>query len=1039
MKKILTVFVLCCLLLGAFSISAFAQDNYGVMPCYDNVSRILLDLTFDGTAGNVLGTATKVSGVTSLEGTIELYEEIGGEWVSAGSWSNDTTGRNLVVSADFTATANRRYKAVFTITAYMDENGKWIDIDNALTLNENDYSANNKSEIKFANKSGSGGLVSIKDGEYKIDFTPLNTNKVSVVIENPQSNNSRKFEDVSKLNNLISRAIYADVYDGIDIEYILVGNNIKENIIVKQKQDEYTYSFELKLNKLSAELVNGAIILSDYDTGEQVYEIPAPYMLDANGEYSNSVTYTLTQNSKWKYTLTVTASTDWINAENREFPVTIDPTIIEDTSIIDKYVTVYTDMYPEEDASSYMSLIVGNFIGGSDVPTFIKFDNLADNYDANIPETALLLKAEMVFLCSSALGGENEPCIGIYEATSDWTQSLTYAGSRSFYNEQNPLDTLTVSTTGTLKWNITSAYKNWIENEENNHGVCLRAIDLPSTVSASIHMYSSENVDSVPSIEITYVDTLGIEWYNGVVSSTLGDKGVSYINLYNGALTYVQTLTTIDSFNYDISLVYNSATKNWRYSFEENIVYLNYDGIERYIWQDTDGTMHSFTPYMQKNAWGAYVYYEEDSNGNLWQVNSPTVFYPEDDIDYVLTKTADGDFILKNYDGTQKFFNKCGKLKKICSVTGDMLYFYYISGDGGQSPRLSSIAYKTFDGAVLELIRFEYKTQYNKLWYIYDVQNQMEININWKTTLKIDNISYDIANQDLSNTVSFTYSQHSFLFGAIDSYANEEIEYSMYTSGKYIAVKRFSNNLQEEYEMVYNTGYTTVTDGGTDLESDEDNLVTIVRFDSKGRIINNPVNNEENICDYDDSILPEESYYYVVYNQNVYNEPFNSADDAAIYFAKKYYRSSYYIRHEYGAMIYSVTKNNTTTYNFTNIVYGGVHSVTINMNVDTGGTFVGDIHTHPYDNNYSDEDKNLDRGYGYLVVSTLKIKKLNYATGEENNSTINFYPNELTTREKELLCDRFKASWQAHVSYDCEALSDCDNHAEEWPREIPST
>ena len=118
MKKILTVFVLCCLLLGAFSISAFAQDNYGVMPCYDNVSRILLDLTFDGTAGNVLGTATKVSGVTSLEGTIELYEEIGGEWVSAGSWSNDTTGRNLVVSADFTATANRRYKAVFTITAY---------------------------------------------------------------------------------------------------------------------------------------------------------------------------------------------------------------------------------------------------------------------------------------------------------------------------------------------------------------------------------------------------------------------------------------------------------------------------------------------------------------------------------------------------------------------------------------------------------------------------------------------------------------------------------------------------------------------------------------------------------------------------------------------------------------------------------------------------------------------------------------------------------------------------------------------------------
>ena len=65
---------------------------------------------------------------------------------------------------------------------YKDTDGKWVDIDNALTLNGSEYSSNNKQSIKFANKSGSTGLVSIKDGDYKIDFTPLNTNKVSVVI-----------------------------------------------------------------------------------------------------------------------------------------------------------------------------------------------------------------------------------------------------------------------------------------------------------------------------------------------------------------------------------------------------------------------------------------------------------------------------------------------------------------------------------------------------------------------------------------------------------------------------------------------------------------------------------------------------------------------------------------------------------------------------------------------------------------------------------------------------------------------------------------
>ena len=100
---------------------------------------------------------------------------------------------------------------------------------------------------------------------------------------------------MSKLQNLISKAIYTNIYDGIDIEYILVGNNLKENIIVNEKQDSYTFSFELKFNELSAELKDGAIILSDYGSGEQVYVIPAPYMYDANGEYSNSVEYSLVQ------------------------------------------------------------------------------------------------------------------------------------------------------------------------------------------------------------------------------------------------------------------------------------------------------------------------------------------------------------------------------------------------------------------------------------------------------------------------------------------------------------------------------------------------------------------------------------------------------------------------------------------------------------------------------------------------------------------------------------------------------------------------
>ena len=55
--------------------------------------------------------------------------------------------------------------------------------------------------------------------------------------------------------------------------------------------------------------------------------MPAPFMFDDSGALSTDVYYTLTQSGKYKYELKVTASNEWINAKERDFPVTIDPTV----------------------------------------------------------------------------------------------------------------------------------------------------------------------------------------------------------------------------------------------------------------------------------------------------------------------------------------------------------------------------------------------------------------------------------------------------------------------------------------------------------------------------------------------------------------------------------------------------------------------------------------------------------------------------------------------------------------------------------------
>ena len=577
---------------------------------------------------------------------------------------------------------------------YLDENGKWVDIDNSLTLNGNEYSVNNKSKIKFANKSGSNGLLSIKDGDYKIDLTPLDTNKVSVEIENPQENNSRKFDDVKKLSNLVSKAIYKNIYDGIDLEYILTGNNVKENIIVNSKQDSYVYTFELKLNKLNAELVDNSIALYDSDTGEKMYVIPAPYMYDSAGEVSQEVEYTLTKNSKWKYTLTVEASKEWINSEERNFPVTIDPTIIADTDVIDNFFTI------DNDANANLQyLMIGNFMNYYiDMLAFIKFDNI----ETTIPVGCMVVNAKAVAFISYLDKPSNVDFrIGVYEATADWTNSISWENRNSYYNSNNVIDSVEITSTGIHEWDITELYEKW---QTQNNGFCLKAVNLPSNVMARAHITTVESVDSpIPQLELTYVNHIGVEDYYGYAYNTLGSYGESYVNLYNGSLTYINHLTTISNGNlsYDINMVYNSIEQAWKPSFNENIARYN-DGIERYIWTDADGTKHWFTPYMEKNYWGQYLCYNVSADGTKTQTTTPTEFYPEDDIDYVLTKTTNNELILKDYQGNQKLFDENGRLSRICDAQGNVLHFSYVS------ERLSLIDYRTYDNEFTTQMRLTY-------------------------------------------------------------------------------------------------------------------------------------------------------------------------------------------------------------------------------------------------------------------------------------------------------------------------------------------
>ena len=244
-----------------------------------------------------------------------------------------------------------------------DENGAWQDIDNRLYLKnkkgvsvyetENgrisfvsglSYTTTQSSFFSASSKiplgTSQAHVMSLSENGYSISFS-LVSNICAVSVAEVSNHETR---DVSQATSQIidnkTSLIYQNAWQNVDLEYLLVSNDVKENIIVKAPSTEYSYSFLLTLDRLIPEQNEaGVIMLRDEITEEVMYYMPAPYMYDAKGETSYDVDYSLVEIKNGNYLLNVTANSEWINDGGRAFPVTIDPTVKTNSVVYDTYIS----------------------------------------------------------------------------------------------------------------------------------------------------------------------------------------------------------------------------------------------------------------------------------------------------------------------------------------------------------------------------------------------------------------------------------------------------------------------------------------------------------------------------------------------------------------------------------------------------------------------------------------------------------------------------------------------------------------------------
>lgn len=243
------------------------------------------------------------------------------------------------------------YRAqIFTepVHYYDETEGKYLAIDNTLCdcpaclEKEDDFDGyeNRQSDVRVKfGKRTNGKLFTLEKDGYKVEWKLLGKRDKRLLCDALNDScaflpNGKQRSAETKLSDEIR---YNDIAPGTDLQYILSPKRIKENIIVRERQDSYEYKFELKLKNLNVELSEDGQRLElfiqkiDEESGalgkETIFTIPMPYMFDADGKKSGEVTYELERLSGNKFIFSVIADENWINAEGRAFPVTIDPVI----------------------------------------------------------------------------------------------------------------------------------------------------------------------------------------------------------------------------------------------------------------------------------------------------------------------------------------------------------------------------------------------------------------------------------------------------------------------------------------------------------------------------------------------------------------------------------------------------------------------------------------------------------------------------------------------------------------------------------------
>ena len=725
------------------------------------------------------------------------------------------------------------------IHVFNEETGVYEETDNSILedLNSKHFvCGKNRFTAKFSREEDNDELFSIEKGMHRVTVCARKDKK------------HKNMGVIPALKNHDRRVLsYSCVENSSDYEYSVSNDGVKENIIIREKARAYRYPFILTCENVTAEFDEKTkrIAFRSNETGQEVFYIPAPYMIDNKGVTSTAVWYEMKHMDSGEIYLTVTADSDFINAEEREFPVTIDPQIN-----VTGEGTITTYSWRDNSVYSYSLHSVGTFNNGDgNCNAGRMYISLAL---PSLPRNPRITKAELIF---SQFTGTCEsgtyPLMGLYRVNEniqigEYTPAvddnlIDFAKMKSDHIENDEVIK--------YSFDITTFIDQMSKNEITNHNLVLKMLDESSTYNDNITLCShSYGTDEAPKLVITYDTTYGLDSSHHNHSHDLGRFGQGSIDLQCGNLMFDAEDFVWNGNRLPVTIkhLYNSALSDYQYTKNNTIGLHTADfsamklglGFRLNIMQSIQSVsfMHDGNSYL------GYVYIDENGNEMYFKENDNCVRCDDNSQCYHLFEDISENGMLydpvKNTlskDDDTYLFDTLGRLIKITDAYGNHKDITYTDN------RISSVT----DGAGRE---FDFV--YNTSGYLTSITspNNTTISYSYSGDL-LSTITYE---DERKAVISYIGNKPSSVTLQDDNSKNiYKVTYTfsgnrLVNIGEYgVENNAFVLGISSAYSYSVASGRTLVTTTEQADEVTNNVITTVYAFDDDGNVVSNYVYSED--------------------------------------------------------------------------------------------------------------------------------------------------------------------------------------------------